>query len=85
MTQNLDGEIRKIIAEVFEIPEAGIQEDVNFYETYNIDSLRIIEVFVELERKLSLRIPPSDVEGVETFASLLELIERYIPETLAVA
>lgn len=85
MTQNLDGEIRKIIAEVFEVPEDGIQEDVNFYTTYSVDSLRIIEVFVEIERKLSLRIPPSDMEGIETFGSLLELIERYIPETLAVA
>ncbi|MCI0392864.1 MAG: acyl carrier protein [Acidobacteria bacterium] len=85
MTRNIEGEIRKVIADVFEIPEDAVKDEVNFYTTYNIDSLRMIEVVVELDRRLSLRIPPPeiDLESIETFGQLLELINRYIPKELA--
>lgn len=86
MTRNVDSEIRKIIADVFEIPEDAVKDDVNFYTTYNIDSLRMIEVVVELERRLSVRIPAPelDLETIDTFGQLLGLIKRHVPEELAV-
>ena len=65
----LEGGIRKVIAGVFEIPEEGIQDEVDFYQAYNVDSLRMIEVIVELEK---------------TFGQLLTLIRQHIPESHAV-
>jgi len=77
-----DAEIRGVIAEVFEIPEDGIKEDVNFYTAYDVDSLRMIEVVVELEKRFGLRIPPPelDLENIQTFGELLSLIRRHAPE-----
>jgi acyl carrier protein len=85
MTTDFEGDIRKTIAEVFEITEDGIQDDVDFYATYDIDSLRMIEVIVELEKRFALRIPPPDLdlENIRTFGQLLALIRRYAPETQA--
>jgi acyl carrier protein len=87
MIRNVEGEIRKVIADVFEIPEDGVQDEVNFYSTYDIDSLRMIEVIVELEKRLSLRIPPPDLdlESIETFGQLMGLIAQYIPKERIVA
>lgn len=88
MNEKLESEIRRIISDVFELPEEAIQEDVNFYTTYNIDSLRLIEIVVELEKRLSLHIPPPelDLEGIQTFGDLLNLIRNYFPkEQLAAA
>jgi acyl carrier protein len=82
----LEGGIRRVIAGVFEIPEEGIQDDVDFYQAYNVDSLRMIEVIVELEKTFALRIPPPDLdlENIKTFGQLLALIRQHIPETQAV-
>jgi acyl carrier protein len=81
MTRDIEREIRKVIADVFEIPEDEVKDEVNFYTSYDIDSLRMIEVVVELEKRLSLRIPPPelDLESIDTFGQLLGLIKHHIP------
>lgn len=86
MSANIDFEIRKVIAGVFEIPEEGVQDEVNFYSTYDIDSLRLIEVVVELEKRFALSIPPPDLdlENIQTFGQLMNLVKQHINESHAI-
>ena len=84
MSASFDAELKQVVAEVFEIPESAISDDVNFYESFDTDSLRIIEVVVELEKKFSVRIPPVDLnlEEVQTFGQLFDLIRKHVPEAV---
>lgn len=66
--------LRKIVAKIAETsqdfaPGASLREELN------IDSVRLIELFFEIERGLQVQVPEERYVNIQTFADLLAFVK----------
>ena len=62
---NLEKEIRSIVAEILEIKEENIRPDANFADELGMDSMMALEILAGIEKKYKIRIP--EEEGKRTY------------------
>jgi acyl carrier protein len=75
MTENEVREIvKQIICEKTAIDVQIIQDDSNFRNDLNIDSLDQIDIMMDAEKKFKIRIPDEEVERLHTFQDLVEFV-----------
>ena len=68
-------ELRKIIAEIKDIPEEDIKPESSFADDLEADSLDIVEMLMLLEEKFDLQIPEQDSEKMKKVADVVEYVE----------
>jgi acyl carrier protein len=68
-------EMRKIIAEIKDIPEEDIKLDSSFTDDLEADSLDIVEMLMLLEETFDIQIPEEDSEKMKKVADVVEYIE----------
>lgn len=73
-------ELKKIIVEIKDIPEADIKLESNFEDDLEADSLDIVEMLMLLEEKFDIQIPEEDAEGLKTVKDAVEYVEAKIKE-----
>jgi len=56
-TENLEQELRSLIAEIAEVGEEKITPDTHFVKDLGIDSMMALEILAATEKKYKLRIP----------------------------
>jgi acyl carrier protein len=66
--------VKQIISEKTAINIASIQEDLNFKDDLDIDSLDQIEIIMETEKKFKIRIPDEEIERILTCQDLVEFV-----------
>jgi acyl carrier protein len=69
---NLEAEVRGLIAEIVEMEPEAIELDADFIKDMGLDSLRALEVLAALERKYRIQIPQ---ERLLQLTSLRKVIE----------
>jgi len=66
---------KEIATEVVEKDFSAIQEATAISEL-GIDSLGMLEIIGEMERRLKIRLPDEALAGVETVQNLLDVVEK---------
>ena len=75
MTENEVREIvKQIISEKTAIDLQSIQDDSNFKDDLDIDSLDQIDIMMETEKKFKIRIPDEEIERILTYQDLVEFV-----------
>ena len=69
--------MNKIIAELLDIEQDSIKDDMHFVNDLGADSLNIVEIVMEIEEEYNIEIPDDDVEALETVGDL----RNYLNET----
>ena len=69
--------MNKIIAELLDIEQDSIKDDMHFVNDLGADSLNIVEIVMEIEQEYNIEIPDDDVEALETVGDL----RNYLNET----
>ena len=77
MSTETEGVVKELLVTEFKVSEDKIGSTATFREM-GLDSLDIVSLVMALEDRLSLEIPESDLEGVNTFGDALALIERKV-------
>ena len=62
-------EIRRIVAEVLELPKEELDDRANFTELYFADSLERYCIVLGLESYFQLRFPPEAVDKIQSVES----------------
>ncbi|WP_026507148.1 acyl carrier protein [Butyrivibrio sp. MC2013] len=70
---NLD-ELRPIIADILGADEDKITAEANLVEDLEADSLSIVELHMEIEEKLGVKIPDEEVAKLHTVQDILDAI-----------
>lgn len=73
----IEGVIRTLLTEEFKVAEDGIQPDASFREL-GLDSLDVVSFAMALEDRLKIEIPEKELDGIETYADALALLERKV-------
>ena len=70
--------IKELLAKVAFVSPGDIEGDTNLFDDLNIDSLALIESFVELEKALGVRLDPTifNRDQINTPEKLLILIQK---------
>lgn len=76
--EEIKKEVKKLIAEITEIPEKDLKEDAKFVEDLGIDSMMALEVVASLEKKYRITIPEDDIPTVRSLGNVYALLEKLL-------
>ena len=68
---------RNMATEIAERELGEVRED-SVIANIGVDSLAMLELVGEMERRLSLQIPDDQLVGIETVSQLLDLVEQRV-------
>lgn len=75
---NLEKEIQAMFARItgLEVEEIGMEADI--VKDLGIDSLKVIEITVELERSYKIRLKDSDLKNIRTVKDAVHLLSNLL-------
>jgi len=56
--------------------ESEIRKDASFANDLNVDSLDLCEVFMELEKEFSIKIPDEEAEKLTSIESVIKYVKK---------
>lgn len=78
--QNIDNEIRDIIAVIIEKEPAQIAPDALFFEDLGVDSMMALEILVAIEKKYKIKIPEEKLPELKTLNAVIAIAREYIAQ-----
>lgn len=76
--ENLEAEIRSIVAEIAERDEEEIEGELNFVDDLGFDSMMALEILAKLEKKYRITIPEDELTKLTNLNQTVELVKRYL-------
>ena len=73
---NLEKEIRSIVAEILEIKEGNIRPDANFAEELDMDSMMALEILASVEKKYKIKIPEEYLTKVTSLRNMVAIARK---------
>lgn len=77
-TQNLEQELRGLIAQIVEIDAARITTDASFVEDLGMDSMMALEILASIEKKYKLRIPEDNLTKITNLRQVIGLVTDFL-------
>ena len=77
---NLEKEIRSIVAEILEIDETKIAANAKFIEELGMDSMMALEILASVEKKYKIKIPEEYLIKVTSINSMVEIAKKILSE-----
>jgi acyl carrier protein len=59
---------------ILDLNEVAINDDTNLVEEFGLDSLDVVELTLELEKKFNIIISDDDIERIKTFSDLERVV-----------
>ncbi len=76
MSNNFEEEVKKIIADITEVPVEKLTLDADFFKDLGIDSLKAIEIVAAFEKKYRIIIPENDIPNIRNLKQVLKYTEK---------
>lgn len=74
MDQKIFAAVSEIIADKLGVSESEITEKANFVSDLGADSLDVVELVMEIEKKFDIQIPDQDAETFKTVGDAVDYI-----------
>ncbi|MFA6321006.1 MAG: acyl carrier protein [Candidatus Omnitrophota bacterium] len=78
MNDNLEKELRALIAEILEIDEIKITSDARFVEELGMDSMMALEILAAAEKKYKIKIAEEHLIKITTLKNITEIVKTLI-------
>ena len=78
INQNLEKELRLLVAEIVEVDEKEIVPESDFVEDLGMDSMMALEIMAAMEKKYKIQIPEDKLGKIRNFKDTLKLVKEYI-------
>ena len=75
MSDNIESQVRQIIADQLSVDPEKVTKDAKFIEDLGADSLDTVELVMALEDKFSVEVPDEDAEKLKSVADVVAYIE----------
>ena len=85
MTSNISkedifNELKTILVDDLEIPEAEIKESSNLFTDLDLDSIDAVDIAVRLQKFTNKKISPEDFKQIRTVSDVVEAINELLNE-----
>jgi acyl carrier protein len=74
----ISSKVKMILVEKLGVEEPALKNNASFTDDLNLDSLDVLEAFVELEKEFGIKIPDEDAEKLTTVGSLVNYIANHV-------
>ena len=74
--ENLEQDIRAMIAEIAEMDEEEIEGELSFVEDLGFDSMMALEILAKLEKKYKITIPEEELTKLTNLNQTIDLVKR---------
>jgi acyl carrier protein len=68
--------IIKNLMEQLDLGRDEIKMDSNFVEDFEMDSLDMVEMLIELEKQTGIKIPNEEIKDIKTVGQLVDYLEK---------
>lgn len=75
---NLEQDLKQLIADTIGREAAEIKTDANFWKDLEVDSIKAIEITVAIERKYKISIRDEDIPAISTIGQAVEAVRAAI-------
>ena len=69
--------VLKEVADFFKLSVDEINEDMDFFDDLNADSLDSIELVLEIEKRIDIELTDEDIDSIRKVKDLIRLVEDY--------
>ncbi len=76
MSDNVEQELIKIVAETLNVEESALSRDSKFVDDLGADSLDLVELMMAIEAKFGCDIPDVEAAKISTIADAIKYIEE---------
>jgi len=77
-TENLEKELKTIVADIVEIDEDKVTSDAKFVEDLGMDSMMALEILATIEKKYQLKIPEENLTRITNLQQVMELVGNFL-------
>ena len=71
-------EVIKIIASVAEVPEESINLNTNLIADLDLESLDLVTLVSEIEKKYELEIPDKEIKKIQTVEDIVNFLSSHV-------
>ncbi len=76
MSDNIEGRVKKIVAEHLDVDEAKVNADASFIDDLGADSLDTVELVMAFEEEFGVEIPDDAAETILTVGDAVRFLEK---------
>jgi acyl carrier protein len=76
--QDLENEIRSIIAEIIERESGEVTLDAKFFEDLGVDSMMALEIMAAIEKKYKISIPEEKLTQLTNLRQTVAVAQEYL-------
>jgi acyl carrier protein len=73
---SLEEEVKKLVADITEVPLEKLKPDADFFNDLGIDSLKAIEIVAAFEKKFRIIIPEEDIPRIRNLMQVIEYTKK---------
>ena len=78
VSNNLEKEIRSLIAEILEVEESKITSNARFMEELGMDSMMALEILASIEKKYKIRVPEDKITRLRNLDEAIKMTKEYL-------
>jgi acyl carrier protein len=78
MQNTIEEEVKKLVADITEVPVEKLAPDADFFKDLGIDSLKAIEIVAAFEKRYRITIPEKDIPNIRNLRQLTEYTKKLI-------
>lgn len=71
----LQEKIVKLVSEATKVDSANINENTNFIDDLNLDSLDMVELMMKMEDEFGVEIPEDETENLKTIQNVVDYLK----------
>ncbi len=76
MQNTIEEEVKKLVADIIEVPVEKLAPDADFFKDLGIDSLKAIEIVAAFEKRYRIIIPEEDIPKIRNLTNVIEYVKK---------